>query len=257
MNSNVFSDALFLSQNSSLNDSYSESPFSTWGDADSLSSQNGFQSDGPLTQSIYPQNMFDNGESSIPPGLFAAIAAAISQYFQVNSSEKNMTSFRDVSLSSTGDPHDAINGTTSTGTMENRSWNDMQSRSNLLSAPKLAGGLRFSSSVGNPNGQGATMNSGITATAEQGHTTITFAADGKASVQQGNIVNTLVPNETLQLSQSLYVTDNGNSLTINAQNTDGGSLNATLSENSQGGIDVNAHGRNIALGGYLVNSLAK
>jgi hypothetical protein len=130
----------------------------------------------------------------------------------------------------------------------------MQSHNDLLTAPDVAGGFRLSSQVGTANAQGATMNQSVTASANHGRTAISFNANGNATIRQGNMTNTLAPNETLQLGQGLSVTDATNSLVLQAKNANGSTLTTTLSDNGQGGVDINAQGNNIALGGYLVNS---
>lgn len=278
MNSNIFNNALLMPQESSPNTFTGDDPFaSTSWDTSSgapliseLPLEAGFQTDGPFSSSLYPQNpMYGANAPAIPPGLSAAITSAISQYFSQGSGNGvafqhggfqegggygAATQFQNVTLASTGDPHDSINGTRADGTGVKQNWNSMQSHRDLLSAPGVAGGFQLSSHVGAQNAQGATMNSSVTATADHGRTTISLDANGEASVRQGANVSQLTPNATMQLGAGLSVTDTGNALRISAQNASGSTLTTTLSDNGQGGVDVNAQGSNIALGGYLVNS---
>lgn len=259
MNSNLFASPLLSGQDPFENAVPEAANFGTWGDQGDTIASNGFQNDGTQMQGWNSSSALDGaGAQSMPPGLFAAIANAIAQYFQGHSqqsvSSDSATPFQSVNASSVGDPHNSVNGATRNGNTVNSHWDDMQSHSNLLSAPSVAGGLRFSSQVGSPNAQGKTMNQSVTATANHGRTAITFNANGAATVTQGNLTNTMVPNETLSLGQGLSVTDQGSSLVIHAQNTSGSMLDTTLSDNGQGGVDMNAQGRNIPLGGYLIKS---
>jgi hypothetical protein len=265
MNSNIFTNALLMPQESSPNEFSEESPFTSWNTSNELPLGSGFQADGPLSSNLFPQNPMSAANApALPPGLVAAITAAISQYLAQGAGNSGgysqggaygtATPFQTVTLGSTGDPHEAIDGTRTDGTSVKRNWNSMQSHPDLLSAPGVAGGFQLSSQVGAQNAQGATMNASVVATADHGRTAISFNANGDASVRQGANVTQLTPNETIQFGPGLSVTDTGNALRITAQDAGGSILTTTLSKNGQGGVDVNAQGENIALGGYLVNS---
>ena len=265
MNSNLFSNSLLTAQDPFTQQASLNEDFAPWDTSEGNTFAPGFQNDGSQmpdgAQSFGAQAL---GENSLPPGLFAAIASAISQYFHGSQQQQpqwfaqqptsNIKAFQNVNVSSTGDPHDAISGTTQNGNAVNEHWDNMQSHNDLLSAPSLAGGFQLSSQVASPNGQGATMNQTVTATADHGRTAISFSADGQATVTQGNTINTMIPHEVLQLGNGLSVTDQGSSLVLQAQNMSGSALKTTLSQNGNGGVDVSAQGQNVALGGYLVNS---
>ena len=271
MNSNLFSNALLGTQDPFTNDLSNETNFGSWANTGAQFAGNAFQNDGSQMQGFNASFAPNNADGqSLPPGLFAAILHAISQYFQGSSQQNsggtipnsdgsefaNSTQFQNVNLSSTGDPHNAVSGTKANGSSVNEHWDNMQSHADLLSAPSIAGGFRLSSQVGTANGQGATMNQSVTASANHGRTVISFNSNGNATVSQDNITNTMIPNETLALGQGLSVTDQGSSLIIHGQNASGGTLSTTLSNNGQGGVDVNAQGQNLTLGGYLINSLS-
>ncbi len=281
MNANLFPNAfLNLNQNQNQQDSFAtpltnDNNFAPWDDPFQTMPGMGFQNDGSQMQNVtFPSGSMGSSNflgQGVPPGLFAAISGAIAQYFGGQSAGQTQpfcgalpsgasptngggTHFQQINLSSTGDPHDAINGTTSNGMMESAHWDNMQSHRDLLCAPSIAGGFQLSSQASTPNAQGVTMNQSITATMNNGQTALSLNANGTASLSEGNITTQLAPNQTITLNPELSVTDNGNSLIFNAQAMNGGNLQTTLSTNGQGGVDVNAQGNNIALGGYLVNA---
>ena len=59
---------------------------------------------------------------------------------------------------------------------------------------------------------------------------------------------------TKELQAELIESKSVDASVVDAKNKNGSTLTTTLTNNGQGGIDVNAQGQNIALGGYLVNS---
>jgi hypothetical protein len=161
--------------------------------------------------------------------------------------------FTSASASSTGDPHDAFNGTSASGANVNDKWDSMQSHGDLLNSNSFFGGYQVSTTTTAPNAQGITYNSSATVTTNGGNTSVTMNQGGSYTVTENGQNVTLTQGQATQIGRGESVTLNAdNSLTITDTNHQGGTLTTTLSNNGNG-IDVNASGSNVDLGGYLVN----
>ncbi len=163
------------------------------------------------------------------------------------------TAFSNVSASSTGDPHEALNGTTSAGASVGDKWDSMQSHSDLLDSDSFGGGYRVSTSVTTPNANGVTYNSSATVRTAGGRDAVTLDKDGSYSVTENGRNVTLAQGQATQIGRDETVTLNADkSLTIVDSNHRGGELTTTLSLNGNG-VDVKASGSNVDLGGFLVD----
>jgi hypothetical protein len=163
--------------------------------------------------------------------------------------------FRNASLSSTGDPHDAITGSTTSGGQVSAKWDSMSSQDHLITSNGVAGGFNVATCVAPAKG-GVTYNSSATITTNGGATIVTMAKGGVAFVLDNGQPVTLTAGQTSTLRNAQMVTLSPNgSLAVYVPNGSGGSINTTLSWNGEG-VDVNANANNIALGGYLVNRQA-
>jgi len=161
--------------------------------------------------------------------------------------------FTSATGSSTGDPHDAFNGTTSGGANVNDKWDSMQSHGDLLNSNSFWGGYRVSTTTTAPNAQGITYNSSATVTTDGGNTSVTMNQGGSYTVTENGQNVALTQGQATQIGHGESVTLNAdNSLTITDTNHQGGTVTTTLSNNGHG-VDVNASGSNVDLGGYLVN----
>ncbi len=161
--------------------------------------------------------------------------------------------FSSATASSTGDPHDAFDGTTSGGANVNDKWDSMQGHGDLLDSNSFRGGYRVSTTTTTPNSKGVTYNSSATVTTDGGNSSVTMNKDGSYSVMENGQAVTLAQGQATQIGRNESVTLNADqSLTITDTNHQGGTLTTTLSNNGNG-VDVNASGSNVALGGYLVN----
>jgi hypothetical protein len=161
--------------------------------------------------------------------------------------------FTSATASSTGDPHDAFNGTTGNGANVNDKWDSMQSHGDLLDSNSFWGGYQVSTTTTAPNAQGVTYNSSATVTTNGGNTAVTMNQGGSYSVTENGRNVTLTQGQATQIGHGESVTLNAdNSLTITDTNHQGGTVTTTLSNNGNG-VDVSASGSNVDLGGYLVN----
>jgi hypothetical protein len=158
--------------------------------------------------------------------------------------------FTNASLSSTGDPHDAFNGT-SAGQQISGKWDSMRSHNHLIASNAIPGGFNVATSTAPAQANGVTYNQSATITANRGNTVVTMGANGAYSVIDNGQAVALTGGQTSTLSNGETATLNKNgSLTVGVSNAQGGSISTTLSYNGHG-VDVNSTANNIALGGYL------
>jgi hypothetical protein len=164
------------------------------------------------------------------------------------------TYFTNANASSTGDPHDAFNGTTGSGSNIDEKWNSMRSHGDLLSSNSFAGDYRVSTQVTQPNTNGVTYNQSATVTTGGGATNVSMQASGAYAVTENGHAVSLVQGQATSLGNGETVTLNADgSLTVADANADGGSISTTLKSNGDGGVDVSNTATDVDLGGYLVH----
>ncbi len=145
---------------------------------------------------------------------------------------------------SQGDPHLSFNGNT---------WDSMTSQPNLLQSNSFPGGYQISTQVTSPSANGITHNQSATIAMNGGATTVGLNNQGQASIQEYGQNVAISPGQTIQLGSGENVTCNANgSLTVVAQNGNGGQITTTLTHSGQG-VNVNVSAQNVDLGGTLVN----
>jgi hypothetical protein len=167
------------------------------------------------------------------------------------------TTFQNVSLSSTGDPHLAIDGTAqtplgSTTQIDDR-YNSMTGHRDLFSTNDFGDHLRVSTTTTQPDANGVTFNESATATMDHGRDSVSMTKGGAISVTSNGQAAALAAGQSVTLSGGAVVTENANgSVSIAEQNANGESLTTTFSNNGSG-VDVNASGAGgVTLGGDLV-----
>jgi hypothetical protein len=162
--------------------------------------------------------------------------------------------FQNASASSTGDPHDAFNGTSAGGATSGSKWDDMHGHGDLLSSDSFAGGYRVSTTATPPNDKGVTYNGSATVTAGGGATSVSMNGDGSYSVTSYGRTVPLQQGQAVSLGGGESVTLNADgSLTVADANANGGSIQTTLKADGAGGVDVTNQASDVDLGGYLVN----
>ena len=173
---------------------------------------------------------------------------------QPNSPEQR---FKNVTLGSTGDPHLAIDGSVggSSGTTNiSNHFDSMTSHADLLHSNDFAGGYMVSTTVGTPDARGITTNASASIALNNGNDSISMAKDGSFSISSDGQAYTLASGQSMQLDGGETVTRNADgSLSVSEQTTSGGSLSTTL-KSWGGGVDVNANGQNVDLGGDIVDA---
>lgn len=173
---------------------------------------------------------------------------------QPNSPEQR---FKNVTLGSTGDPHLAIDGSVggSSGTTNiSNHFDSMTSHADLLHSNDFAGGYTVSTTVGTPDARGITTNASASIALNNGNDSISMAKDGSFSISSDGQAYTLASGQSMQLDGGETVTRNADgSLSVSEQTTSGGSLSTTL-KSWGGGVDVNANGQNVDLGGDIVDA---
>ena len=161
--------------------------------------------------------------------------------------------FSSATGSSTGDPHDAFDGTTGGGANVTDKWDSMQGHGDLLDSNSFRGGYQVSTTTTTPNAKGVTYNSSATVATDNGNTSVTMNKDGSYAVTENGRNVALAQGQATQIGRGEFVTLNADkSLTVTDTNHEGGAVTTTLSNNGNG-VDVNASGSNVDLGGYLVN----
>lgn len=162
-------------------------------------------------------------------------------------------SFLNASLSSWGDPHLSLSGTTGGGRSVGSNWDSMAAHGNLLSSDSFSGGLQISNQVSAASSTGATLNSQVTVSTNGGATQVSLDNAGNALLTNGGRQTTLQRGNQYAAGNGEMVTENADgSLTIADSNGSGGALTATLKLNGAGGVDLSATASNIDLGGYLI-----
>ena len=160
--------------------------------------------------------------------------------------------FSTASASSTGDPHDAFDGTTGQGTSVGAKWDSMQCHPELLNSDSFAGGYRVSTTTTAPQANGVTYNATATVATNGGATGVTINATGSYAVTENGQNVTLAQGQATALGANESVTLNADgSLTVADTNARGGTIDTTLASSGQG-VDVHATASNVDLGGYLV-----
>ncbi len=154
--------------------------------------------------------------------------------------------FQNATGSSEGDPHLSFNGSR---------WNSMASQPDLLNSNSFAGGYQISTQVTQPNGRGVTWNQSATVALNNGATKVSLNSDGDATITSyGRSVN-VARGQTVNLGDGESVTCNRDgSLSVTAQNGEGGRLMTTLSAKGKG-VDVDVTAHDVDLGGALVNGI--
>jgi hypothetical protein len=183
--------------------------------------------------SAYPPGY---GGSSYPPGCGTGTPGC-PQY-------GNEQYYGSATGASQGDPHLSFNGNT---------WNSMVSQPNLLQSNSFPGGYQISTQVTPPSANGVTHNQCATISMNGGATTVSLNNQGQASIQDNGQNVSISPGQSIQLGNGESVTCNQNgSLTVLAQNGNGGQISTTLTQ-AEGGVNVNVSAQNVDLGGTLVN----
>jgi hypothetical protein len=145
---------------------------------------------------------------------------------------------------SQGDPHLNFNGNT---------WDNMTSQPNLLQSNSFPGGYQVSTQVTAPNAKGVTYNQSATISLNGGATMVGLNNNGQPSITEYGQNVAISPGQTVQLGSGESVTCNQNgSLTVQAQNGNGGQITTTLTATGPG-VNVNVSAQNVDLGGTLVN----
>ena len=139
------------------------------------------------------------------------------------------TAFGSATISSTGDPHLAINGTLSDGSNVSLTYDNMQSDPDLVRSNSFAGGFKVSTQTTQPNASGVTYNQSATVSTNFGQNQVTFDNGGNATIlQNGNSRSRSRPGRRSISAAASLVTDNGNSLVVNETNSSGGNITTTM-----------------------------
>lgn len=210
---------------------------------------------------------FSNGLLGIVSGLLAALQQIVGALTNGNANTAGQQQssyppppggaqqrFANVDVSSTGDPHIAETGTTAgpSATSIDDRWDSMSAHNDLVHSNDVEGGYQVSTAVTAPGANGVTYNQSATVHANFNQDAVTMNRDGSYAIyDDGNEVQ-LGKGESATLSggERVDVNQDG-SLTVNAMASNGGTISTTL-RSTGAGVDVTAHGQNIALGGDAV-----
>jgi len=165
----------------------------------------------------------------------------------------SQTMFGNATISSTGDPHLAINGTLGDGSNVSLKYDNMQSDPDLVRSDSFYGGYKVSTQTTTPDPNGVTYNQSATVTTGFGQNQVTFDQNGNATILQNGNASAMSAGQTIDLGNGETVTDNGNSLVVSDTNGYGGNITTTMTQNG-GGIDVSVSAQNVDLGGDVVKN---
>lgn len=164
------------------------------------------------------------------------------------------TQYTNATLSSTGDPHLAFNGTGLNGNSATARYDSMTGHDDLFDSDSFSGGYQVSTQTTSPNAQGITMNKNATITSNYGQTKVGLDNAGNATITQNGLSIDITAGQTIDLGNGETVTKNSDG-SLNVINSDGmgGTINTTLRAND-GGVNVTSCAHNVDLGGDLVNA---
>lgn len=165
----------------------------------------------------------------------------------------NQTAFGNATISSTGDPHLAINGTLGDGSNVAMTYDNMQSDGNLVSSDSFWGGYQVSTQTTTPNANGITYNQSATVTTDYGQTQVSLDNAGNATILEDGSAVSIGYGQSVSLGNGETVTDNGNSLAITDMAQNGGNVTTTMTD-SGNGVDVTVNAQNVDLGGDVVGN---
>lgn len=198
--------------------------------------------------------------SAISQGPYSMITAMFGQIMQMLQSLMQMLGgggqgqYANATLSSTGDPHLAFNGTDANGNATTAHYDSMTGHSDLFDSDSFSGGYRVSTQTTTPNSQGITMNKSATITSNYGQTQVGLDNAGNATISQNGLNIGITAGQTIDLGNGETVTKNTDgSLSVINSNGIGGTINTTLRANG-GGVDVTSSANNVDLGGDLANA---
>ncbi len=205
-----------------------------------------------------PAGGFSSGFSNFFSGLFSWLTNAMNSLagstLAGGTGAAPEQSFQSAGVSSLGDPHLSVNGTTTSGQTVDGRWDSMAAHADLLSSDSFAGGLQVSNAVTSPSASGVTLNSSVTIATNNGNTQVSLDGSGNATISNFGLQTAMQAGQQYALGNGEVVTDNANgSVSISDANGQGGTFTATLSRNGAGGVDFSAGAKNVDLGGYLVS----
>lgn len=153
--------------------------------------------------------------------------------------------------SSTGDPHLAFDGTSTTGTQQSR-YDSMTDQPDLLDSNSFRGGFQIGTSVTPPGANGVTWNRQAAVTTDFGRTQVSLDNHGNALVLRNGKSQRLAAGQSMQLGRGETVARNADgSLVISDDNGSGGYVTTTLRDSGPG-VDVSVDAHAVTLGGDLV-----
>ncbi len=165
--------------------------------------------------------------------------------------------FQNATLSSTGDPHLAVNGTlqntNGTTSQINDRFDSMSAHGDLLSTNDFGDHFRVSTTVTQSDANGVTYNASATARMNHGRDSVTMGTNGGISVVDNGSAVGLSAGGTVTLSGGEVVSEAQNgAVSISEQNGTGQSMTTTFTNNGRG-VDVSASvSGDVTLGGDLV-----
>lgn len=160
-------------------------------------------------------------------------------------------SFSSATISSTGDPHIAVDGTLADGSNVSLRYDDMQSDPDLVRSNSFAGGYDVSTQTTAPDANGVTYNQSATVTTDFGQNQVSFDNAGDATVLENGSSVAIGAGQTLDLGNGETVTDNGGSLVVNDTTAAGGTIATTMADDGNG-VDVTVAANGVDLGGQAV-----
>lgn len=165
------------------------------------------------------------------------------------------TTFANVSLGSTGDPHLSVTGSkqNADGTTANvdSHFDSMTSHPNLFSTRDFGDGFNVATTVTQPSANGVTQNASATASMDGGNESVTLTNGGAVSIVDHGEAIALSAGGSVTLMGGQRVSEAANGSVSIAETLFGRNLTTTFTPTG-GGVDVTASGQNVTLSGDLI-----
>lgn len=199
-------------------------------------------------------NFVSGGALSIFSQVIAAMQQLLSSLGLNSQASGAQSYFKNVTASSSGDPHLAIDGTDNQGNAHHARFDSMNGHNDLLDSASFAGGYRIATQVTAPQANGVTFNREASVSTNFGNTRVSLDNAGHAEIFSDGQAVSVANGQTIDLGNGEAVarTSDG-SLVITDRNAFGGMITTRLSKNGAG-VDVNVQAQNLELGGDLVNA---
>lgn len=171
--------------------------------------------------------------------LYSMIAQWV-QYFGQPPSSPSEAFYRDAGASSSGDPHQAFNGTRADGATQNTDFESMVGHQALVDSDLFCGGYKISTNITAPKAKGVTLNQYATLSSNFGRSQISMDNTGALKILEDGCAVSINNGQTLDIGNGQTISKNADaSATLINIDGQGGTIRTTLVAH-EGGLNVSA-----------------